>query len=84
MVRSPGLTARAAPSPRRRSRTLPPLLVPLPARAVVIEDVVCGVAAGRAGGFGPVIDVDCGAGSELLGEAGADVVVRGLAELVTA
>jgi beta-phosphoglucomutase-like phosphatase (HAD superfamily) len=50
----------------------------------VIEDVVCGVAAGRAGGFGPVIDVDCGAGSELLGEAGADVVVRGLAELVTA
>jgi beta-phosphoglucomutase-like phosphatase (HAD superfamily) len=49
----------------------------------VIEDAVSGVAAGRAGGFGLVIGVDRGAGAETLREAGADVVVRDLAELVT-
>src|SRR5664280_700565 len=53
------------------------------ARAVVIEDAVSGVAAARAGGFGLGIGVDRGAGAETLREAGADVVVRDLAELVT-
>lgn len=43
----------------------------------MIEDAVCGVAAGTAGGFG------VGAGAETLREAGADVVGRDLAELVT-
>lgn len=51
-------------------------------RAVVVEDAVSGVAAGRAGGFGLVVGVDRGAGGDVLLEAGADVVVQDLAELV--
>jgi beta-phosphoglucomutase family hydrolase len=47
----------------------------------VIEDAVSGVRAGRAGSFGLVVGVDRGAGEELLLQAGADVVVRDLAEL---
>jgi len=43
---------------------------------------VSGVAAGRAGGFGLVVGVDRGAGPEVLTAAGADVVVRDLAELM--
>jgi beta-phosphoglucomutase family hydrolase len=51
-------------------------------RAVVVEDALSGVAAGRAGDFGLVVGVDRGAGGqELLGQ-GADVVVRDLEELV--
>jgi len=53
-------------------------------RAVVIEDAVSGVAAGKAGAFGLVVGVDRGAGAEALREAGADVVVQDLAELLTA
>lgn len=52
-------------------------------RAAVVEDAVSGVAAGRAGGFGLVIGVDRGAGADTLLEAGADLVVTDLAELVT-
>ena len=51
-------------------------------RAVVVEDAVSGVAAGRDGGFGLVVGVDRGAGAEALRAAGADVVVADLAELV--
>ncbi len=51
-------------------------------RAVVVEDAVSGVAAGRAGAFGLVIGVDRGAGAQVLRDAGADVVVADLAELV--
>ena len=50
--------------------------------AVVLEDAVSGVRAGRAGGFGLVVGVDRGAGADALREAGADVVVQDLAELV--
>jgi beta-phosphoglucomutase family hydrolase len=50
--------------------------------AVVFEDAVSGVAAGRAGAFGLVVGVDRGAGVDVLLEAGADVVVADLAELV--
>ncbi len=53
-----------------------------PADAVVMEDAVSGVAAGRAGDFGLVIGVDRGVGEQALLDAGADVVVRDLAELV--
>lgn len=53
-----------------------------PERAVVVEDAVSGVAAGRAGGFGLVVGVDRGAGAAALTEAGADVVVRDLGELM--
>jgi len=52
------------------------------ARAVVVEDAVSGVAAGRAGDFGLVLGVDRGAGEQTLLEAGADVVVKDLGELV--
>jgi beta-phosphoglucomutase family hydrolase len=51
-------------------------------RAVVIEDAVSGVAAGRAGSFGLVVGVDRGAGVDVLRRAGADVVVADLAELL--
>ena len=70
------------PSPETFEHAAAALGVPTE-RAVVIEDAVSGVAAGRAGGFGLVIGVDRGAGAETLREAGADVVVRELAELVT-
>jgi HAD superfamily hydrolase (TIGR01509 family) len=53
-------------------------------RAVVFEDAISGVEAGRAGGFGLVVGVDRGVGADRLLESGADVVVSDLAELVTA
>lgn len=51
-------------------------------RSVVLEDAISGVQAGAAGGFGLVIGVDRGAGAAALTEAGADVVVADLDELV--
>ena len=53
-----------------------------PDKAVVVEDALSGVAAGRAGGFGLVVGVDRGAGREALAANGADVVVSDLGELV--
>jgi len=53
-----------------------------PAGAVVLEDAVSGVRAGRTGDFGLVVGVDRGAGEQVLLEAGADVVVSDLAELL--
>ena len=52
-----------------------------PARAVVVEDAVAGVEAGRAGDFGFVIGVDRGGNSLALRAAGADVVVPDLAQV---
>ena len=52
------------------------------ARSVVLEDAISGVQAGAAGDFGLVIGVDRGAGHDALTDAGADVVVADLAELV--
>jgi len=51
-----------------------------PAEAVVVEDAISGVEAGRAGNFKLVIAVDRGAGRDALLAAGADVVVDDLAE----
>jgi beta-phosphoglucomutase family hydrolase len=51
-------------------------------RAVVFEDALSGVAAGRAGNFGLVVGVDRGVGAEQLIGSGADLVVADLAELV--
>ena len=48
----------------------------------VVEDAVSGVRAGATGGFGLVIGVDRGAGADVLRDAGADVVVADLGELV--
>jgi beta-phosphoglucomutase family hydrolase len=52
------------------------------AGTVVLEDAVSGVRSGSTGGFGLVVGVDRGAGPERLLEAGADLVVADLAELV--
>ncbi len=52
-----------------------------PDRAAVVEDATVGVAAGKAGGFALVIGVDRGAGDGALREAGADLVLRDLAEV---
>lgn len=52
-----------------------------PSRAVVVEDAIAGVQAGRAGQFGCVIGVDRSGQSQALYEAGADVVVTDLAQV---
>jgi len=52
-----------------------------PAAAVVIEDAVSGVQAGRAGRFGLVVGVSRNGDPELLKRSGADVVVSDLGEL---
>jgi alpha,alpha-trehalose phosphorylase len=57
------------------------LAVP-PARAIVVEDALAGIAAGRAGGFGLVIGVARRAARAQLRSAGADVVVADLAEML--
>jgi beta-phosphoglucomutase family hydrolase len=52
-----------------------------PNRAVVVEDAMAGVAAGRRGGFGLVIGVDRTGHPDELRAAGADLVVQDLAEV---
>jgi beta-phosphoglucomutase family hydrolase len=52
------------------------------AHAVVFEDALAGVAAGRAGNFGFVVGVDRVGQAEQLREHGADVVVEDLSELL--
>lgn len=58
------------------------LLDVAPGRAAVVEDALAGVAAGRTGGFGLVVGVARQQPPEALAEAGADVVVGDLGELV--
>ena len=53
-----------------------------PERAVVVEDALAGVEAGRAGGFGLVIGVDRLNQAQALRDHGADLVVADLGELV--
>lgn len=53
-----------------------------PARAVVVEDAVSGVKAGKAGGFGLVIGVDRTDDPDALRMNGADIVVAALGELL--
>lgn len=53
-----------------------------PAEAVVVEDAISGVQAGRAGGFGLVIGVDRHGDAAALKKAGAEVIVSDLAELM--
>jgi beta-phosphoglucomutase family hydrolase len=69
------------PSPQTFLRAAERLGVPKE-RAVVLEDAISGVQAGRAGGFGLVVGVDRGAGADVLRAVGADVVVQDLKELV--
>jgi beta-phosphoglucomutase family hydrolase len=54
------------------------------AQAVVFEDALAGVEAGRAGHFGYVVGVDRVGHADDLREHGADVVVQDLAELLDA
>jgi beta-phosphoglucomutase family hydrolase len=54
-----------------------------PHEAVVIEDAISGVEAGRAGGFGYVVGVDRLDQADALKAHGADVVVQDLADLLT-
>jgi beta-phosphoglucomutase family hydrolase len=53
-----------------------------PAEAVVFEDALSGVAAGRAGQFGYVVGVDRVGQADGLAQQGADVVVQDLSELL--
>lgn len=53
-----------------------------PDQAVVFEDAVSGVAAGRAGKFGFVVGVDRVGHADALQKNGADIVVRDLSELI--
>ncbi|MCK4874651.1 MAG: trehalose-phosphatase, partial [Sulfurimonas sp.] len=52
-----------------------------PGRAIVIEDAVAGVSAGKKGAFGKVIGVNRGRQSKQLMKAGADLVVKDLQEI---
>ncbi|MGC0343487.1 beta-phosphoglucomutase family hydrolase [Streptomyces sp. SLBN-8D4] len=51
------------------------------ARSAVFEDALAGMDAGRAGGFGYVVGLDRVGQTDALYEHGADIVVKGLAEL---
>ncbi len=51
-----------------------------PARSVAVEDALSGVQSAVAGGFGLVVGVDRGVGSDVLRDAGAHVVVNDLEE----
>lgn len=53
-----------------------------PNRAVVVEDAISGVQAGRDGGFGLVVGVDRKGDAESLWENGADIVVNDLGEML--
>jgi trehalose 6-phosphate phosphatase len=53
-----------------------------PRRAIVIEDALSGVRAGRAGGFGLVIGINRRNQAQALRDLGADVVVNDLGELL--
>lgn len=57
------------------------LLGVAPGRAIVIEDAISGVEAGRSGGFGLVVGVDRHGNRDALLAHGADVVVPDLGEL---
>jgi len=52
-----------------------------PKRAIVIEDAISGVKAGKAGGFGLVIGIDRSGQNPELKSSGADVVVSDLSEI---
>ncbi|WP_231916109.1 HAD family hydrolase [Microbacterium karelineae] len=53
-----------------------------PSRCAVIEDALAGVASGVAGGFGLVVGVDRGVGSDALVDVGAHLIVTDLADLL--
>ena len=52
-----------------------------PSRAILFEDALAGVEAGKRGGFGCVVGVDRGHQSKALRERGADIVIQDLQEV---
>ena len=68
------------PAPALQLEAVRRLQIP-PARAMVIEDSVSGVEAGRRGGFGLVVGIDRDGRREPLEDAGADVVVEDVSQL---
>jgi beta-phosphoglucomutase family hydrolase len=74
-----GLAGKPAPDTFLKAAEL--LDVP-PPRAVVFEDAIAGVQAGRAGGFGLVVGVDRGGAAAALRDAGAHVVCADLTQLL--
>jgi beta-phosphoglucomutase-like phosphatase (HAD superfamily) len=57
------------------------MLGTLPEQAIVVDDAISGVQAGRTGDFGLVIGVARSNDPEVLRQSGADIVVCDLAEL---
>ncbi len=75
------LNLRGKPHPDTFLRAAECLEVP-PQRAVVCEDALAGVEAGRAGGFGLVVGLDRVGQADALSAHGGDVVVPDLEELM--
>jgi beta-phosphoglucomutase family hydrolase len=79
VARAEGLKGKPAPDTFLRAAEL---LGVHPDQAVVFEDALAGVAAGRAGRFGYVVGVDRVDHAQGLRDSGADVVVQDLDELL--
>ena len=79
VARSLGLAGKPAPDTFVEAARL---LHVAPPRAIVIEDALVGVAAGRAGGFGLVIGIAPPEGATALRDHGADIVVSSLSDLL--
>lgn len=86
-VRVDGVTAKAEGLPGKPAPdtflTAAARLGVQPSEAVVFEDALAGVEAGRAGGFGFVVGVDRVGQTDDLYSHGADIVVRDLDELLS-
>jgi beta-phosphoglucomutase family hydrolase len=78
-IEEQGLRGKPAPDSFLRAAEL---LGVEPKRAVVVEDAIAGVEAGKAGGFGLVIGIDRHGDGDALRRHGADVVVTDLAALL--
>jgi len=78
VANSLGLAGKPAPDTYLKASAL---LNTDPQRAVVVEDAISGVMAGRDGGFGFVVGVDRDGNPEALMQNGADIVVSDLGEL---
>jgi len=79
LIASRGLPGKPQPDPFLEAASL---LGVEPESAVVVEDAIAGVAAGRAGGFGLVIGIARDTEPDGLIAAGADLVIGDLGELL--
>ncbi len=74
-----GLAGKPAPDTYLKAAEL---LGVVPSHAILFEDAISGVQAGRDGGFGLVVGVDRHGRPEALADGGADVVLEDLTELL--